>query len=190
MGFAPTLRHSACESQNLVGQTRPGYCDFAQDDGGPPPNPTTPDQVQWASSVPAALDLAATLALPVFVAGGAQIYRAAWPYLTHLDITEVDLEPDGDALFPPIDSRWAESSREPHDGYAFVQYERAASERRPEENGSMCHSATSSCAQVAEQRTHSIGSDPATPLRSAPDDEDDPNDNRPLSQSLATTDDA
>jgi dihydrofolate reductase len=36
----------------------------------------------------------------IFVAGGGEIYRAAWPRLTRLEITEVDQQPDGDVTFP------------------------------------------------------------------------------------------
>ena len=62
----------------------------------------------------------------IFVAGGGEIYRAAWDRLTRLEITEVDAEPDGDVTFPPIDPQlWSEISREPHQGYVFVSYRRA-----------------------------------------------------------------
>ena len=63
---------------------------------------------------------------PIFVAGGGEIYRAAWERLTGLEITEVDAEPVGDVTFPPIDPQvWSEVSREPHQGYVFVSYRRA-----------------------------------------------------------------
>jgi dihydrofolate reductase len=61
----------------------------------------------------------------IFVAGGGEIYRAAWDRLTRLEITEVDAEPEGDVTFPEIDSdEWREISREPHPGFAFVGYRR------------------------------------------------------------------
>lgn len=61
----------------------------------------------------------------VYVAGGGEIYRAAWDRLTGLEITEVDAEPEGDVTFPEIGSdEWREISREPHAGYAFVRYRR------------------------------------------------------------------
>jgi dihydrofolate reductase len=61
----------------------------------------------------------------IFVAGGGEIYRAAWDRLTGLEITEVDAEPEGDVAFPDIDPQvWSEVSREPYDGYAFVRYRR------------------------------------------------------------------
>ena len=61
----------------------------------------------------------------IFVAGGGEIYRAAWDRLTRLEITEVDAEPQGDVTFPEIDPQvWSEVSREPHEGYSFVSYRR------------------------------------------------------------------
>jgi dihydrofolate reductase len=63
----------------------------------------------------------------VFVAGGGEIYRAAWDHLGRLEITEVDLEPAGEVTFPPIlAAEWEETGREPHDGFTFVSYRRIA----------------------------------------------------------------
>jgi dihydrofolate reductase len=61
----------------------------------------------------------------IFVAGGGEIYRAAWDRLTGLEITEVEQEPPGDVTFPDISpADWAETSREPHSGFSFVSYRR------------------------------------------------------------------
>jgi dihydrofolate reductase len=61
----------------------------------------------------------------VFVAGGGEIYRAAWDRLTGLEITEVDQNPAGEVTFPEIDpAEWIETGREPHDWYSFVSYRR------------------------------------------------------------------
>lgn len=61
----------------------------------------------------------------IFVAGGGEIYRAAWDRLTGLEITEVDQKPDGEVTFPEIDpDEWLETDRESHDGYNFVSYRR------------------------------------------------------------------
>jgi dihydrofolate reductase len=61
----------------------------------------------------------------IFVAGGGEVYRAAWDRLTRLELTEVDAEPAGEVTFPEIDPMvWSEVSREPHQGYAFVSYRR------------------------------------------------------------------
>jgi dihydrofolate reductase len=63
----------------------------------------------------------------IFVAGGGEIYRAAWRRLTRLEITEVDQEPAGETTFPAIDPReWQETWCESHDGYRFVSYRRLA----------------------------------------------------------------
>jgi dihydrofolate reductase len=61
----------------------------------------------------------------IFVAGGGEIYRAAWHRLEALEITEVDLEPAGDVMFPRIEpTEWRETAREDHDGFSFVSYRR------------------------------------------------------------------
>ena len=61
----------------------------------------------------------------IFVAGGGEIYRAAWDRLTRLEITEVDAEPVGDVTFPEIrPDEWREVFREPYAGFAFVGYRR------------------------------------------------------------------
>jgi dihydrofolate reductase len=61
----------------------------------------------------------------IFVAGGGEIYRAAWDRLDRLEITEVDLAPAGDVSFPQIDPQdWQETSRERRDGFSFVGYQR------------------------------------------------------------------
>jgi dihydrofolate reductase len=61
----------------------------------------------------------------VFVVGGGEVYRAAWGRLTGLEITEVDQQPDGEVTFPEINrDEWTETSREQHEGYSFVSYQR------------------------------------------------------------------
>lgn len=78
------------------------------------------------TSVEAALAVAEALDDQIaFVAGGGQIYRAAWQYLDTLLITEVDQDAEGEVTFPEIDDAWVEVSREPRDGFDFVRYERA-----------------------------------------------------------------
>jgi dihydrofolate reductase len=61
----------------------------------------------------------------IFVAGGGEVYRAAWARLDGLEITEVDREPVGGVTFPQIEAgEWAETAREDHDGFSFVSYRR------------------------------------------------------------------
>jgi dihydrofolate reductase len=84
------------------------------------------DGVRAVPSVDEAFDQALQLnPRTIFVAGGGEIYRAAWDRLTGLEITEVDQNPDGEVTFPEIDpAEWIETSRESHDGYSFVSYRR------------------------------------------------------------------
>jgi dihydrofolate reductase len=84
-----------------------------------------------AHSVEEALELGRGIARrdgveAVMVTGGAEIYRAALPFTEVVHLTEVDLEPDGDARFPPLDpAEWEETAREagvrsPRDDADFV----------------------------------------------------------------------
>ena len=68
---------------------------------------------------------------PVFVIGGEDIYRQTLPLAHRLEITEVELQPDGDAFFPQIDAaQWryvpGEVLRSEASGldYRFSRYER------------------------------------------------------------------
>ena len=82
--------------------------------------------VETAHSFADALSLAGP-ADEVFVAGGAQIYAEAMPYAHRMVITEVDEEPEGDTWFPAWPERaWREDSREQHDGWSRVVYERVS----------------------------------------------------------------
>ncbi len=80
--------------------------------------------VEVAHSVEEAIELASTTPDKVcYIGGGAEIYAAAWPYLTELDITHVHQSPEGAATFPLVTAQeWTEISREPHQGFDFVQY--------------------------------------------------------------------
>ncbi len=68
----------------------------------------------------------------VMVTGGAQIYAEALALADRVELTEVDLAPSGDALFPPLSIRqWREVSRTlgergPPDeaNFSFVTYEK------------------------------------------------------------------
>jgi dihydrofolate reductase len=85
------------------------------------------DGVVVASSVDAALDVAAEHDPQVFVFGGAEIYAAALPRADRMVITWVDAAPEGDTTFPDVDwSQWREVGREPAEGFTVVDYERAS----------------------------------------------------------------
>lgn len=81
---------------------------------------------ELAESLEAALSLAATSAT-AFVIGGEQIYRQAITMADRLEITEVDLEPEGDAWFPEIPAgEWKRVTTIPGEGFAFVTYRRGS----------------------------------------------------------------
>ena len=62
----------------------------------------------------------------VFVIGGETIYTAALPFADRLYVTEVDVEPEGDAVFPALDMHeWKEVNAErfepsPGNDHAFT----------------------------------------------------------------------
>ncbi|MDJ0393903.1 dihydrofolate reductase [Rhodococcus sp. G-MC3] len=67
----------------------------------------------------------------VWVMGGGEIYRAAMPYATRLEITHIDLEIDGDTIAPEIPDGWVSScgewqtSRKDGIRYRWDQYGKA-----------------------------------------------------------------
>jgi dihydrofolate reductase len=84
-----------------------------------------------ADSLENALKLASTqgpaadsmVAATVFIIGGEQIYRQAMAVADRLEITEVDLEPEGDAWFPEIAAvDWEKATKTEGAGFAFVTY--------------------------------------------------------------------
>lgn len=88
------------------------------------------DGVLVASSLDAALSLAADIDEQVFVVGGAGVYAQALDRADAQVITEVHLSPDGDTYYPEFDrSAWVEARRESHlDAeipHEFVWLERA-----------------------------------------------------------------
>ncbi|UTA78658.1 dihydrofolate reductase [Halomonas sp. XH26] len=94
--------------------------------------------VRICHELPAALALAdqqATIeaAEEIMVMGGGEIYRQALPHAQRLYITEVDIDVDGDVVFPELSTEeWQEVQRvagKPVEGqpqYDFVVYERIA----------------------------------------------------------------
>jgi dihydrofolate reductase len=75
-----------------------------------------------ANSLENALKLASTAAT-VFIIGGEQIYRQAMAVADRLEITEVDLEPEGDAWFPEIAAvDWERMTKADEGSHAFLTY--------------------------------------------------------------------
>ena len=62
----------------------------------------------------------------IFIIGGAEIYKQTIDQADALEITHIDQTVDGDVFFPEINlGVWKEVSRENHDGFAFVRYEKS-----------------------------------------------------------------
>lgn len=79
-----------------------------------------------ADSLENALKLVST-APAVFIIGGEQIYRQAMAVADRLEITEVDLAPEGDAWFPEIAAvDWEQTAKTEGAGFVFVTYRRQA----------------------------------------------------------------
>ena len=58
--------------------------------------------------------------------GGAEIFRLFEDLADAVELTEVRLEPEGDAVMPPFDpARWREVRREDFETHSFVRLERA-----------------------------------------------------------------
>jgi dihydrofolate reductase len=91
------------------------------------------DYVATGAEVAASLDAALAavrLPMPAYCIGGGQLYGEALPRADELHVTEIARDFDGDAWFPPIDTRtWREVDRVPGTAqadagfaYAFVTY--------------------------------------------------------------------
>ncbi|WP_438766530.1 dihydrofolate reductase [Kushneria sp. TE3] len=67
----------------------------------------------------------------IMVIGGGEIYQQMLSCASRLYLTEIDVEVEGDTLFPELDETWQEMERvagspaEGQPGYDFVRYERA-----------------------------------------------------------------
>lgn len=65
------------------------------------------DGVDVVSDLGAALALATATGTPVAVVGGGAVYSAALPHVGRIEMTVVDVAPDGDTRFPALDAdRW------------------------------------------------------------------------------------
>lgn len=82
--------------------------------------------VEVAASLETAIRVAHESGRDAFIAGGAEVYRAGLEVADLMELTEVDVAPDGDTYFPAVDwDQWRETGRDHRDGFAFVTYERA-----------------------------------------------------------------
>jgi dihydrofolate reductase len=74
---------------------------------------------QAAGAVAAASldDALAAATTPVWVIGGASVYRSALPFADRLEVTEIDASFPGDVYAPEIGPEWRVTSREPGTGW-------------------------------------------------------------------------
>lgn len=88
------------------------------------------DGAEVAHSVADALKLSGSGDIAVI--GGAEIFALMLPQADRIELTEVHIAPDGDAVIPAFGPEWHEIAREDHAGdgdrpaYSFVTLERAA----------------------------------------------------------------
>ena len=61
------------------------------------------DQLDLCGSVEAALELAATIARPIFVIGGGEIYARTINHASTIHLTTIDIDVEGDVYFPTFD---------------------------------------------------------------------------------------
>ncbi|MDI6627266.1 MAG: dihydrofolate reductase [Rhodococcus sp. (in: high G+C Gram-positive bacteria)] len=82
-----------------------------------------------AENAPSVADAVALVGeSPVWIMGGGEIYRSAMDIATHLEVTEVDLDVEGDTKAPEIPDGWAatagewQSSRVDGTRFRWVEY--------------------------------------------------------------------
>lgn len=81
--------------------------------------------VQVCDSFMAGLSAAAQRGRPVYVIGGADIYRKALPLAAELHISWVEQDCAGDVVFPELDlTGWACCAEEDFPGFHYVRYRR------------------------------------------------------------------
>lgn len=80
----------------------------------------------WCPDIDTALSTARNHDKEIFVIGGASIYEQTIGIADRLLISYVDLEPDGDTYFPPIDPNWGIISETQYEGFKLVEYQSRA----------------------------------------------------------------
>lgn len=81
--------------------------------------------MQVCTSLITSLISAAQHNQPVFIIGGAELYRKALPVTTELHISWIKKEVSGDIYFPEIDfTEWTIRDKEDHTGFRYVRYRR------------------------------------------------------------------
>ncbi len=91
-----------------------------------------PEGAATASSIETALALGQTFGKPIFIAGGAEIYRQTLPMADVVHLTTVDCEPQGNIFFPefptPAFALIEEKHYESNINYTYQLYKRINNE--------------------------------------------------------------
>jgi len=78
--------------------------------------------------------LGVAVGAPLWVIGGGEVYRLAEPFAVRAEVTEVDVDPDGDTPAPLLGAEWLAVATDPEQGWhvssSGVRY-RYRSYRRP-----------------------------------------------------------
>ena len=74
-------------------------------------------RAEGATSAGSFEDALAEVSQPIWVIGGASVYRSALPHADLIEVTEVDGTFTGDAYAPAIGPDWRVTSREPNSGW-------------------------------------------------------------------------
>jgi dihydrofolate reductase len=61
--------------------------------------------------------ITATAPATLWIVGGGEVYRLALPLAGRAEVTEVDLDPDGDTVAPALDADWMLAASDPEDGW-------------------------------------------------------------------------
>lgn len=94
-----------------VGKPLPGRTNIVVTRTGPSAaHPPASEKLVWVRTFAEALEQARTIDLEPYVIGGAQIYKEALPLATHLHVTLIDRDIEGDTWFPEWNTdEWVES---------------------------------------------------------------------------------
>jgi dihydrofolate reductase len=83
------------------------------------------EDVEEASSLEEAWEIASEDSDRVFIAGGASVYESTLPEADRMEMTRIHEEYDGDTYFPEFDnSAWKETGRDEREDLSFISYRR------------------------------------------------------------------
>lgn len=86
----------------------------------------TANGVSVVRSIEEAIDLAKSqVASELMIIGGGEIYKQFLPYATHMELTVLNEDCEGDTYFPAFDpTRWKVTAQEDFERHSFISYTR------------------------------------------------------------------